>query len=345
MNLRNLLKHRNAIYGILSIWIILFHINRRLSETIRVPLISQLLTCGNIAVDIFMFLSGCCLYLSIIKKPDIKSFYKRRVARLFPSYFMITIPYWFWRSLVEAPRANGGFHVIRFFADLSSATFWLSGVQTTWFVNAIFIFYLIFPAIYKVVEKGIRGALFLLFAVYAINIVLIEFIPFYHNSSIAWTRLPVFIFGAIAGKHIDAIDLRNLREKVRIFLVMGVSLTTILMLVIFPIGRSFTQRSVKSEYLWLLYGPLTIMIIMIMMFVMKERNENMLIHSFEILGELSLEMYMTHIIILHWFTYYDLLGMFGLWSFLVIPGLAFLWSMFVSRLIKLVVGKTAIRGK
>lgn len=332
MSLRNLLKHKNSIYGVLAIWIILFHINRRLGEPVQLPVLSQLLTCGNMAVDVFMFLSGCCLYLSMDKKTDVRDFYKRRILRLLPSYLIITVPFWFWRSLIEAPMADGGFYFIRFFADLSSATFWLSGIETTWFVHAIFVFYLLFPLIYKVVKRGIYGVVLLLVTVYAVNIIAIELIPFYDHSSIAWTRLPVFILGIIAGKYIDAIDLGRLKTRTRILFVGGILLVLIASLIVFPIGSMFTGNDIKSEYLWLLYAPLALMLLIVLMFILGECQEGRY-KCLEIVGGMSLELYMTHITILHWFTYYGLLGKFGLWTFLVIPVIAFLWSMVVKRVI------------
>lgn len=332
MSLRNLLKHRNAIYGVLAIWIILFHINRRLGEPVQFPVLSQLLTCGNMAVDVFMFLSGCCLYLSMNKKTDVRNFYKRRILRLLPSYFIITVPFWFWRSLIEAPMADGGFHFIRFFADLSSATFWLSGIETTWFVNAIFVFYILFPLIYKLVKRGICGSILLLATVYAVNIIAIELIPFYDHSSIALTRLPVFIFGIIAGKYIDAIDLGRLKTRTRISLVGVILLVLIVSLIVFPIGSMFTGNDIKSEYLWLLYAPLALMLLIVLMFILGEYREGR--HKcLKMAGGMSLELYMTHITILHWFAYYELLGKFGLWTFLIIPVMAFLWSMAVKKVI------------
>lgn len=332
MSLRNLLKHRNAIYGVLAIWIILFHINRRLGEPVRIPVLSQLLTCGNMAVDVFMFLSGCCLYLSMDKKTDVRDFYKRRILRLLPSYLIITVPFWFWRSLVEAPMANGRFHFIRFFADLSSATFWLNGIETTWFVDAIFVFYLLFPLIFKVVKKGICRAILLLVSVYVVNIIAIELIPFYDHSSIAWTRLPVFIFGIIAGKYVDAIDLGKLKVRSRISLVGGGFLILIVSLIVFPIGSLFTGHDIKSEYLWLLYAPLVMILLIVLMFILGMCHGKK--HKcLETLGGMSLELYMTHITILHWFTFYGLLEKFGLWTFLIIPMMAFLWSMVVKKVI------------
>lgn len=68
---------------------------------------------------------------------------------------------------------------------------------------------------------------------------------YYDHSSIAWTRLPVFIFGVIAGKYIDAINFGRLKAKIRISLVGGVLLVLIVSLVVFPLGSLFTRNDMK----------------------------------------------------------------------------------------------------
>lgn len=328
MNLRNLLKCRNAIYGVLAIWIILFHINRRLGGSIQIPVLKQLILSGNFGVDIFMFFSGCCLYLSMVKKLDVKEFYKRRVLRLLPSYLIISTPFWLWRSLVEAPRDGGGFHFIRFFGDISSATFWLTGVETTWFVFAIFAFYLLFPQIYKTVNKGMKSALILLAVVYILNIIGIHCIPIYDDSSIAWTRLPVFILGTMAGKYIDEFDLGRLKKNTRLFLLAGVSGILIITLIIFPLSTIIDGERIPSEYMWLLYGPLTVLVVILLTALLgsHEKGNGIVRRILEATGAMSLELYMSHIIILHWFTYYGWLEKFGLWTFLMIIAMALVVS-------------------
>lgn len=345
MNLRNLLKHRNAIYGFLALWIVLFHINRKLGEPVQIPVISQWLLCGNMAVDIFLFLSGCCLYLSMDRKPDVNGFYRRRILRLLPSYLLITLPFWIWRSLVEAPRSGGGFHFIRFIADISSATFWLKGVEVTWFVYAILLFYIIFPIIFKIVKKSLRKALLLLLAIYALNVIATECIPVYECSSIAWTRLPIFIVGTIAGKYIDELDLGRLNRTARLLLVGLAAIILILALFIFPLGTMFTRQDAKAEYLWLAYGPLTICILILLAVSLsicriENRKRNPVLRMADQVGNMSLELYMTHVITLHWFAYYGLLSKMGPWAFAVIPVLAVLWSVLASKIISRTIRRT-----
>lgn len=336
MSLRNLLKHRSGIYGFLTVWIILFHVNRRLGEPIQIPVLAQFLTCGNIAVDIFMFISGCCLYLSMERKPDVKRFYMRRVRRMLPSYLILTLPFWFWRSLVEAPKEGGGFHFVRFFADLSSASFWLKGVETTWFVFAIFAFYLMFPLIFRAINKGIKASAAMLIAVYVVNVTGIHLIPIYDESSIAWTRLPVFIIGAMAGKYIDSLDPGRLKKKTQICLLGGASAVVILFLFIFPLNSIIDGVRIPSEYMWLLYGPVTVCLVTLLSAVLglREKGTGVICRTLEAIGEVSLEMYMSHITVLHWFTYYGWLGRLGMWSFIVLLLIATVASWLVHRIDK-----------
>lgn len=327
MNLRNLLKHRNTIYGFLALWILLFHINRRLGEPIDIPVIGNIIISGNICVDIFMFFSGCCLYLSMDKKPDIKAYIKRRVFRLLPSYLILSIPFWIWRSLIEAPREGGGFHFIRFFADLSSASFWLSGVETLWFVDAILVFYLLFPLVFRIINKGTVSTLILVIVVYLFNIIGIYFVPIYRNSSIAWTRLPVFIFGSIAGKYIDGFDLHNINRVARIIVLGVCALVLLFNFIIYPISSVIKILSIPSEYLWLINGLLAIMVIILLVASLSTCEKNSHNRLIGVVGKMSLEIYMSHIVLLHCLTFYGWIELLRGWTFIIIPFISIMVSL------------------
>ncbi len=346
MSLEKLLKRRDLIYGLLAVWIMVFHINRRLGEKIYIPIFSQIVLCGNMAVDVFMFFSGCCLYLSYAKNENLKLFYTKRFDRLIPSYLLITIPFWVWKSLVEFPKTDGGFDFVKCIADLTSATFWLKGVQTTWFIYAIFVFYLLFPLLYKIVNKGLMTSLLLLLAIYLLNVIGTEFLPIFDYSSIAWTRLPIFVMGIIAGKDIARIDFVRTGRSLRNLLRVGGILLLAGAVVVFQIGTVFANASIKSEYLWLAYGPLTLLLILLLILIpegggAQEGQGNKLVRQF---GRMTLELYMTHIILLNWFTYYKISEKLGLFTFLAIPVLATVWSSFVKQIVNLALENRHLGG-
>ena len=63
-----LLEKRNTIYGVCAIWIVLFHTFRRIGMP-YIPVLTNIVGIGNMAVDVFFFFSGLCLALSV-KKHD-----------------------------------------------------------------------------------------------------------------------------------------------------------------------------------------------------------------------------------------------------------------------------------
>lgn len=77
-------KYRNELYGFSIIWIILFH-GLELKKTVlpkALKFIEPFLKHGNCGVEIFLFLSGICLYFSLKKNQDIIYFFKKRVSRI-----------------------------------------------------------------------------------------------------------------------------------------------------------------------------------------------------------------------------------------------------------------------
>ena len=169
-----LLEKRNTIYGMCALWIVLFHIFRRIGMP-YIPIVTNIVGIGNIGVDIFVFLSGLCLSLSAEKRKEFQlhvsertrdffwgvqatalfNYYKRRFKRILVPYFLICIPYYLWYAMFEKHGSIMRRGVI-FVANLTSAAFWIKGTQTTWYVYGILIFYLLFPLLYMVIRRGSR---------------------------------------------------------------------------------------------------------------------------------------------------------------------------------------------
>ena len=61
MTMQRLLEKRNAIYGICALWIVLFHLSRKIGMPFYIPVVTEVISIGNMAVDVFLFLSGLCL--------------------------------------------------------------------------------------------------------------------------------------------------------------------------------------------------------------------------------------------------------------------------------------------
>ena len=118
-----LLEKRNTIYGVCAIWIVLFHLFRRIGMP-YIPVITNIVGIGNMAVDIFFFFSGLCLALSAKKHHYLETgwreYFRRRITRILVPYLIIGIPYYLWDAVFES---SGGIvkRIAVFFANISGA--------------------------------------------------------------------------------------------------------------------------------------------------------------------------------------------------------------------------------
>ena len=123
--MKEILKYRNQIYGLCAIWIVLFHIQRRLGFP-EVPILTPLLKMGNAGVDVFMFLSGYCLCLSFKRNNDLGRYFKKRVMRVVVPYLVIAIPYFLYKSFFIKSSLSLFAQCKSFFIDLAGVSFWIA---------------------------------------------------------------------------------------------------------------------------------------------------------------------------------------------------------------------------
>ncbi len=310
MNVEQLLKKRNTIYGICALWIIFFHLYRQLACP-NIPIVTNFLCIGNMGVDVFFFLSGLCLSLSAVKhKYSVvgwKAYFKRRLSRVLIPYLCVGIPYYLWSAFFE--RTGSLPHrLLRFLADLSSATFWLRGMSTTWYVFGIIIFYLLFPLLFTIVSSTGRKQLAFLITGMACFAVLSAYLPVIKNSIVLWSRLPVFTLGIILGTR-DRTSYA-LSRSTRICLL-------VVLLLLFWLTSSMaltnTQNKVFIVCRLLLFAPMTVLLLTL---VSDFGNG---LRFFELLGTISLEIYLVHITILHPLAYWGYVERFNNRLYLILP--------------------------
>lgn len=86
---KDLSRYRGELMGAAIIFIVLFHMSLPRSDAFF-----GLRRCGNIGVDMFLFLSGIGLWFSWVKNPSTKQFYKRRLLRIFPAWLIMSSLYY-----------------------------------------------------------------------------------------------------------------------------------------------------------------------------------------------------------------------------------------------------------
>ncbi len=318
-----LLKNRNAVYGICAVWIILFHVFRKISMP-YIPVVTNVVSLGNMAVDVFLVLSGMSLSLSAQKRgyeeTGWKQYYQRRFNRVLIPYLIVAVPYYLWNCIAEH---TGGIirRIAIFVANLTSASFWLKGMQTTWYVYAIVVFYLLFPHIYRFVKNqksAAKAALLILMALFAIAT---NYIPIVKNSMIVWSRLPVFTLGVIVGL--------SGREELP---EMGMAGKVISSLFLIAAGwfisscEIFEIFDLPQVYRLLLYMPMAWLIVRL------QSQFNWGSRFWSWIGGMSLESYLLHITLLHPLKYYGIMDAVGNWLYLLLPMLTIALSCVVMRI-------------
>lgn len=131
--------YRSQLMGWAIIWIMMLHF--RFLQIGPLGFIAQY---GFAGVDVFMLVSGFGLYFSLEKDSRLKMFYKRRLIRIFPVYYLLGIissAFIFHDSLFT--------YLFRY----TTIGFWTGYVYWEWYVPSIVALYLIAPIIKKLIDK------------------------------------------------------------------------------------------------------------------------------------------------------------------------------------------------
>ncbi len=324
--MNKILNYRNEIYGLCIIWIIFFHIEAVTRLPHYIPLVSDFLRLGNCGVDIFLFLSGYCLFLSFKKNPDLNRYFHRRFLRIIVPYLLIAIPYNFWEIFFESGITSSLGMAGHYIYNLSGLSLWFSGVQTTWFVHAIIIFYLLFPVFFQIVKRNRFSAWLLLGGVYAFTILLHQCVPSSKLAAIAYSRLPAFTLGIIMACH-GPNPFSSL--SVSLFHVAYLFVTILILHVNVWLKRN------GSDYFW--GWSFFITLVFPLLFLM-ERIVNFCGHSIrkvlKFVGDISLEAYLAHITLLHIYCFYGFQKSMGWWTYLIVPIISISLAYLVSQIAK-----------
>lgn len=137
-------------------------------------------------VDIFMLLSGFGLCNSW-EKNSLQTFYKNRLKRVLPLYYVQVIL----RHLIDAKSLT----LWGFIGEMTTLSFWgIGDGYTNWYVDAIVLFYLLFPILYKIATKFPIQLVFTAFLFASICLKLFN-LDWRHECMVA--RFPIFVIGIV----------------------------------------------------------------------------------------------------------------------------------------------------
>lgn len=176
-------KRRTEWMGIAILMVVLYHLQCRLPFSPYTNIFKY----WFFGVDIFMFLSGYGLCYSY-EKNTIFKFYRNRLFRIFPLYFVQFI-------LIQIIYLGNShvFSVIDLIGEITTLSFWgLGSGYTNWYVAAILFLYLLFPIFYRIVKKY---ELRVVFFAYFFSMLYLRLTDDTWEHDCLVARIPVYICG------------------------------------------------------------------------------------------------------------------------------------------------------
>ena len=312
MNLKQKLKnidcgtfstYRGELMGLAIISIMIFHftsdITRDTASALRYSLCSWYNSLiSSIGVEVFLFLSGMGLYFSLRNKPDIHAFYRKRLVRILSPYMLYAPIAWI---IIDCVISHLSLAWVVY--DVTMLSFWFQGRKTIWFITLILILYMVFPLIYNLVESR-RPTLNTLITFAVIAFIL----ECYHRAnpasydmtSIALTRIPIFIAGAYFGRKVY--EKARLTPPMVILALAGLALKAVKLyfnhigLRNLPASLATLSQymSYYSRYLAAWYSLGLILAATVILALLPMKRLKKLLRA---AGKLSLELYIVHITI------------------------------------------------
>ena len=294
MTWNDLSRFRRELMGAACLWILMGHNLFRWSE----PWINvkRFFSWGNCGVDLFLLLSGIGLYFAYHgREGELGRFYRRRFVRLLVPYLLLHGPYYIWYCLRNHEN---------YLLYLSQAALPLRGVQTSWYIAASAVFYLLFPLIYHL-QKEIpartgrlsRHTVTLLLCMISLAVcrLLMTAAPvFYERTEILLTRLPVFLMGCDLGEAV-----MEKRGIPRTAVWAGIAFVWLLIYQFYP------ENGMPTFWIRMVMIPLALGMILGLTALLRCLGERNWFRVFlRFFGDHSIEIYLTHMVFLKlWWAY------------------------------------------
>lgn len=289
INWNILSKYRNELYGFSILWIILFHgLNVKNSSLCKeLDVLKGFIKHGNCGVEIFLFLSGMCLYYSFKNNEKIGQFYIKRLKRILIPFFVINGVYWCYICIIETNN------ILQFIKNITFYSFWFEGNKLVWFIALILPLYLFYPILFKsIIENKNLNRLNYIICLCVITYILCYLFKkfdyqWYKAIEIALTRIPVFLLGCYCGvlAYEEKIINSSIKAISLIIIIFGVGY-----FYLYPIGL---VRTFRTPYL--LLGPsIAIWFCICLEVINTPPPINTILSK---CGRLSLELYLSHMIL------------------------------------------------
>ena len=192
----DLSRYRGELMGFAMLAVLLFHVGGNHNETF----FCRLARCGNVGVDMFLFLSGVGLWFAWSKNPSLGHFFKRRYVRVYPAWFVVACLYFVPLCLEGKMSLADTLLNVTVYWD-----FWtVYGELHFWYVPAVMALYTVAPVYMRLVSRS--RAWCWLPVVFMVFCVLMRYDPVLYRHlrhlEIFFSRIPVFLLGVNVGQWI-----------------------------------------------------------------------------------------------------------------------------------------------
>ena len=283
IELANISRYRGELMGAAMLFVILFHVGLSRNDPFY-----GLRRCGNVGVDIFLFLSGVGLWYAWTKRPSVKSFYRRRLLRILPTWLVVAGAFYITDYL--GPRRFST-SIADLIGDITvNWDFWLHDELTFWYVPAIMALYLVAPHYMKLISS--HPMYRWLPALMVVWCVMVQWVLPINQAvghlEIFWSRVPIFFIGINMGTYVK--QERRIDGSAVWLLLLAFALTfgTCLYLEQMRHGQFplFVER--------MLYIPFTVTAVLVLNRIFR-RTPRWFNGFCKFVGALSLEAYLIHL--------------------------------------------------
>lgn len=287
--LHTLSLYRGHLMGFAMIAVMLFHVGQNRHDTIAYC-ISR---CGNVGVDMFLFLSGIGLWYSWTRisaaengfMRSLLCFYRNRYLRVYPTWLVVACIFY-----IPIYMRGGDDFTGTVLNIVINWDFWEHDAWHFWFIPAIMMLYTVAPFYMALISR--HGEYRWLPVAAILLCVLIQYWAPLHSAvghiEIFFSRIPIFLIGINAGRWVR--EGRRFAPSA-VWLIVLIFIMSAVCCINFENGLRgrfplFLERMV--------YIPLSIsmMLLLCRLFAVMPRSVNAI---FTFIGTISLELYMVHI--------------------------------------------------
>lgn len=241
MTVNKISKYRSEIMGIAILLICICHSTLFLGQDV-LKIYDYIRNFCKIGVDIFFIMSGLGLYNSFSRDNNIWRFYKKRLTRILPTYFMVIL-IWAVISIVLSLESFTGF-----LWKYSLISFWMSGELVEWFIAAIILLYLVFPILYwlfKTYRLVVYGFWIIIYVVtFYISMTQADQSALKLINEVFVVRIPCFLVGILIGEYISD----EVTHKINMNAVILCGISSIVLLYVNATVNSVCERWIERFF-------------------------------------------------------------------------------------------------